>query len=159
MPDQPALRNCVLAVIQALRMRTSRLTDAVTQGSGFTPLQACILLLLAGGAPEITIGDIVQQTGIGQANASVLCKKLETDGYLTRTRSEKDRRVVLLALTESGQEAAARYQETMDRMFAYLEDIPKETLDTLAKGIQAAETVLDYLYEKSPIVAIHQEES
>ncbi len=159
MIDQPALRNCVLAVIQSLRMRTSRLTDAVTQGSGFTPLQACILLLLAGGAPEITIGDIVQQTGIGQANASVLCKKLETDGYLIRTRSEKDRRMVLLTLTEKGQEMAARYLETMDRMFAYLEDIPQETLDTLAKGIRAAETVLDYLYEKSPIVAKPQEES
>ena len=132
------------AVIQTLKAKTDRLLAPLAQREGLTPLQMCVLLHLY--QKEAPVGTVSHVTGMGQANASALCKKLEEAGYLTRVRSQLDRRVVNLSLTEAGRGAAERFRRGIDRYMGLLKNVPHEQKEALARGVQAAEAVLDYLY-------------
>ena len=101
-----AERISILAVFQTLKTKTARLLEPVVQAEGLTPLQARVLLQLC--RRDAAVGDISEISGMGQANASSLCKKLEKEGFLTRRRSCPDRRVVTLSLTPRGREAMDR---------------------------------------------------
>ena len=104
-----AERFSVLTMFQTLKAKTSRLLDPVVQSEGLTLLQACVLGHLYW--QDAAVGDISELAVMDQANASSLCKKLEREGFLTRTRQASDRRVVILSLTPKGREAAERLRE------------------------------------------------
>jgi DNA-binding MarR family transcriptional regulator len=53
-----------------------------------------------------TIGQLGAYLYISDSNASEMAGQLENLGYVTRTRSEEDNRVVLADLTEAGREFA-----------------------------------------------------
>ena len=86
---------------------------------------------------------------MGQANASSLCKKLEQGGYLTRSRSCPDGRVVTLSLTPKGRETAGRIQRRLDHYLELLNALPSGTKEELKRGLQAANQMLDYLFEQT----------
>lgn len=137
----------ILAVFQTLRAKTSRLLDPVVQAEGLTLLQACVLGHLY--QQDAAVGDISDLTIIDQANASSLCKKMEREGFLTRSRCSTDRRVVTLSLTPKGREAAERIQTRLNRFLELVNALPKEMRSDLLRGLRAAEQMLDYLFEQT----------
>lgn len=137
----------ILAVQQSIKTRTDRLLEPIFQAEGLTALQAGILLILSMG--DATVGDVSAATGMGQANTSALCKKLEQAGLLIRTRSPEDGRVVILSLTEKSRATAERLQQRMGHLLALLADLPQEVKDDCERGIRAIEQALDYVYEQS----------
>src|SRR6187397_2938268 len=50
----------------------------------------------------ITMSRLADQLGVSQSNASGLIDRLEERGYVVRTRVAEDRRIVLVAVTDSG---------------------------------------------------------
>lgn len=133
----------VLTVFQRLKGRMARLIDPVVQSQGLTPLQAMVLLLVAQG--DLTVGALSENTNMGQANASTLCKKLERGGYLIRTRSEKDERIVNLSLTDKGRQALERVEERISQYYGSLELLPAWVGEDIRRGIEAADYAMDYL--------------
>lgn len=133
----------VLTVFQRLKGRMARLIDPVVQSQGLTPLQAMVLLLVAQG--DLTVGALSENTNMGQANASTLCKKLERGGYLIRTRSEKDERIVNLSLTDKGRQALERVEERISQYYGSLERLPAWVGEDIRRGIEAADYAMDYL--------------
>ena len=133
----------VLTVFQRLKGRMARLIDPVVQSQGLTPLQAMVLLLVAQG--NLTVGALSENTNMGQANASTLCKKLERGGYLIRTRSEKDERIVNLSLTDKGRQALERVEERISQYYGSLERLPAWVGEDIRRGIEAADYAMDYL--------------
>ena len=140
-------RISILAVFQTLKAKTARLLEPVVQAEGLTPLQASVLLQLT--RQDAAVGDISEATCMGQANASSLCKKLEQGGYLTRSRSCPDGRVVTLSLTPKGRETAGRIQRRLDHYLELLNALPSGTKEELKRGLQAANQMLDYLFEQT----------
>ena len=140
-------RISIFTVFQTLKTKTARLLEPVVQAEGLTPLQASVLLHLAG--QDAAVGDISDVTCMGQANASSLCKKLEQGGFLTRSRGAPDGRVVTLSLTEQGRETAGRIQRRLDHYFELLNALPDSTREELLQGFQAANRMLDYLFEQT----------
>jgi DNA-binding MarR family transcriptional regulator len=61
--------------------------------------------------PEISTKDLSYLLGIRQQSLAELLVKLEKNGYLTRTQSESDKRVMMIKLTEKGRNAE---QKDMD---------------------------------------------
>ncbi len=57
---------------------------------------------------ELTVSGLAKAMSIHQSTASNLIEKLETGGYVIRTRSLNDRRVVYLSLTLQGREVLAK---------------------------------------------------
>lgn len=133
----------VLTVFQRLKGRVARLIDPVVQSQGLTSLQAMVLLLVAQG--DLTVGALSENTNMGQANASTLCKKLERGGYLIRTRSEKDERIVNLSLTDKGRQALERVEERISQYYGSLERLPAWVGEDIRRGIEAADYAMDYL--------------
>ena len=140
-------RISFLTVFQTLKTKAVRLLDPVVQAEGLTPLQACVLLHLA--RQDAAVGDISEVTCMGQANASSLCKKLEQGGFLTRSRGAPDGRVVTLSLTPKGQETAERIQQRLNHYLELLNALPDSTQEELRQGFQAANRMLDYLFEQT----------
>ena len=140
-------RICFLTVFQTLKTKTARLLEPIVQAEGLTPLQASVLLQLA--HRDAAVGDISEATCMGQANASSLCKKLEQSGYLTRSRGRPDGRVVTLSLTPKGRETAGRIQRRLDHYLELLNALPSGTKEELKRGLQAANQMLDYLFEQT----------
>ena len=50
----------------------------------------------------LTIGDVQEYILSSPSTASTVVAQLEEDGYVTRTRSDQDNRVVIVELTEAG---------------------------------------------------------
>ena len=140
-------RISILTVFQTLKNKTARLLDPIVQVEGLTRLQAGVLLYLA--QQDAAVGDISEATCIGQANASSLCKKLEQGGFLTRSRGRPDGRVVTLSLTPKGRETTQRIQRRLDHYLELLSALPDGTQEELRRGFQAANQMLDYLFEQT----------
>lgn len=72
---------------------------------GLRPRQFSVLLFLRESGPA-TVGQVQEYLYQSASTASTLIARLEKAGYVTRTRSEQDNRVVIVELTPAGQEAA-----------------------------------------------------
>ena len=138
---------CVFEKFQTLKAKASRLLDPVVQSEGLTLLQACVLCHLY--RQDAAVGDISELAVMDQANASSLCKKMEQEGFLTRTRQESDRRVVILSLTPKGRAAAERIQAKLNHYLELLGALPNDAKAELVRGYLAANQMLDYLFEQT----------
>jgi DNA-binding MarR family transcriptional regulator len=83
----------------------STLWNLVTQQTmadlGITSTQASIMFMLASGR-GLAAADLAREYGIDASAVTRLIDRLEKRGLITRVRSEEDRRVVRLALTDEG---------------------------------------------------------
>ena len=59
----------------------------------------------------ITVGEICEKLMLDNGTVSPLLKKMEKAGYITRSRSAEDDRVVVITLTEQGREMQERAKE------------------------------------------------
>lgn len=58
--------------------------------------------------PELTVSGLAKAMSVHQSTASNLMEKLEVGGFILRTRSSEDRRVVYLSLTDKGRDVLAK---------------------------------------------------
>jgi DNA-binding MarR family transcriptional regulator len=70
--------------------------------------------------PAISVSEISALLQITPAGVTHLINPLESEGYLQRRPSPSDRRVVLVALTEQGQQTASILQADMQKHLAGL---------------------------------------
>jgi DNA-binding MarR family transcriptional regulator len=82
-------------------------TQHTTSELGITSTQASIMFMLAVGKCA-TAADIAREYGIDASAVTRLIDRLEKRGLLSRVRSEADRRVVRLALTDDGRAMAEK---------------------------------------------------
>ena len=59
----------------------------------------------------ITVGEICEKLMLDNGTLSPLLKKMEKEGYVTRKRSSKDDRVVLISLTDEGRALQEKAKE------------------------------------------------
>lgn len=77
------------------------------QERGLSGRQVAALRYLLEAGPR-TIGQLRDYLYIGDSSTSELVASMEQAGYVTRTRSEEDNRVVLVALTPAGRAVACQ---------------------------------------------------
>ena len=83
----------------------------------------------------ITVGDIGARLHLDNGTLTPLLKKMEHAGYITRKRSEKDERVVLISLTESGQDMKKKVKEVPFKVGSCF-NIPPDEAKTLKKLLE-----------------------
>ena len=74
---------------------------------GIRPRHAAVLRFLAEYGPS-TVGDIQAHLYTSPSTASAIISQLEDAGQVTRTRSPDDNRVVIVTITNAGQDIATR---------------------------------------------------
>lgn len=76
----------------------------IASRQGLTPIGVFILCLVSE-QENPTISRVCREMNLNQGNASNMCKKLEQGGFIKRTRSTTDERLVRIELTDSGKAA------------------------------------------------------
>ena len=84
----------------------------------------------------ITVGELCETLMLDNGTISPLLKKMQQAGYIERTRSERDDRVVVITLTEAGK---ALQEQT--------KDVPAKVASCLALPPEKAQTLYGLLYE------------
>ena len=96
--------------------------------------QRSVLALLA--AWGETDQRALQQTlAIQPGSVSELLAKLEAKGYITKARSEQDRRMATIALTEEGKAAARALPDKKQDLYAALTEEEQATLKALLQKL------------------------
>ena len=89
------------------------------------------------------MGDLADALGVGQSAATPIADRLEAHGWIQRVRSETDRRVWLVELTEAGRRAFeaedAVRKKAMAAMLAPLSQGERETFVALLEKITGGE--------------------
>lgn len=84
-------------------------------------------------AGETTAGDLAKTAELSPASVSAMLDHLERDGIVERRRAERDRRVVLVSLTESGRALLAEKREHWRaRGREALDGVPEDELHAAA---------------------------
>jgi DNA-binding MarR family transcriptional regulator len=110
------------------------LTKQVGHGLSFS--EAGVLRVLADGPRRIT--EIAELEGFAQPTTTLLVKRLEEQGLVSRERQTDDQRVVLVSLTSAGtatlEDFRVRAHATLRK---YLDEMSDEQLKTLALATDA----------------------
>ena len=117
---------------------------------GLTYTQYIVLLVLWE-RDGITVGELCDRLMLDNGTLSPLLKKMEQAGYVRRTRSKADDRVVVITLTEEGRALQERAK-----------DVPREVGSCIALPPEKAQALYTLLYElldkQKDIPKIPQEE-
>lgn len=140
-------------IVQGQLMK-SKLHTMLSQIAAVHDVTVHQLLVMLGihNCQVMTIGDVSKELEILQTNASTLCKRMEVQGYVKRTRNAEDVRVVNIRLTPKGEAIVASVKHDMKQRYYKVknEQINLEAIQhgfqELAKLIQVME---GEMYEKN----------
>jgi DNA-binding MarR family transcriptional regulator len=106
------------------------------------------LLFGLAGMCERSARDLAEHADLTPATVAQMLESLETQGLVTRTRSEQDRRVVLSSLTERGEQlVAARHAQMEPRWRAALDGFDDTELIVAARVMDRLADYFDALLE------------
>jgi MarR family 2-MHQ and catechol resistance regulon transcriptional repressor len=137
----PLAHRALEALVKAEATLTRRLAadlDRVgVSATGFTML---VLLTSAGG--ELELRTIRKRLGASKATATEVLDTLESRGFCTRARLEKDRRAVAVSLTDAGRNivthAFPAHAERVREAFGVLDETEKRQLAELCRKLDRA---------------------
>lgn len=94
----------------------SKALQPIVRRYGITQQQAQLLFSVHKNK-NVTVGSLATRLGLARTNASAMCKKLATMGFLKRHRRADDERVVSVILTEIGQDAARAIESRIEKVY------------------------------------------
>lgn len=101
------------------------------------------------GAP-CTATMLIQYTRLLKSQMNKLLTTLENKGYITRTRSSEDKRVIFIALTESGEAAYLVEHAHVEAIVSQLiAQIGEDKAQALTQGINETVAALENILESS----------
>ena len=108
-------------IIRAIDMNSKKLIKRV----GLTGPQLVLLHEIARSG-EITAGEIARAVSLSQATVTGILERLEKRGLLVRQRSERDKRRIMVSITEAGRQILEKgpplMQEAFVEKFSSLQD-------------------------------------
>lgn len=118
---------CLETVTEMLKLRNSieHTVAPITQRYGLTPMQTAALHFIDANS-DSTVGAVFRALELNQGNASSMCKRLESDGFIIRRRSDKDERRVVLELTEMGRRVVNSIEQDSKSVIPCMQDIDPE---------------------------------
>ena len=95
------LENQLCFPLYAAARKVTNLYTPFFKPLGITYTQYIVFLVLWE-KKEVTVGDLGRRLYLDNGTLTPLLKKLEENGYIARTRSKKDERVVTVSITQKG---------------------------------------------------------
>jgi DNA-binding MarR family transcriptional regulator len=114
------------------------------RGGGLSHHQIRALFQLSKEEREVTAGCLAKHAEISPASMTAMLDQLERDGYVTRRRSDEDRRQVFVALTDLGGETvAAKLAMWHEKWLTALDRHSEEELAATVRVMRTVGTLLD----------------
>lgn len=112
-----------------------------------------VLMLLDGEGPQSMHG-LAEALDVSQASATGIVDRMEQRGLVTRLRDEDDRRVIRVALTDSGRQLLAGIAaERRERLALVLAELTDGELEGFLRGSQALRRARERLLDRLPPAA------
>ena len=89
----------------------------------------------------ITVGDICRKLYLDSGTLTPVLKRMEEQGYLIRTRSKDDERVVTVALTQKGIDIRKEVKKAREQVGTCLNLSPESTKELYAILYQVLESI------------------
>ena len=119
-----------LTMNRYLRQHARRMTD-----QGIRPREFAVLHFLLESGPA-TVGQVQAYLYRSPGTTSMMIAQLEEVGYVTRTRSEQDNRVVIVELTSAGRDLVKKMSPGGILLLRQrLHDLPAERLQLLDEAL------------------------
>ncbi len=135
-------------VVQAIRRiirRVSSHSRLMAQETGLTlPQLLCMRAIHESEADEVTLARVADAVHLSRSTVSGVIERLVKAGYVTRVRSEVDRRRVHLALTPDGQARLEAVPAPLqDRFLSRLADLPESEQEALLASLHRIVELMD----------------
>lgn len=126
-------REAIFEVSSMFRMLVKGITQLWNrQENGSISFPQFKMLHMLNRCGDLKVSQLAERQGLTSAAITGLTDKLLVEGYVERTRTEQDRRVVLISITEKGRELVAKLSEsqheTIQQVFSDLSDEDVEHL-------------------------------
>lgn len=97
----------------------------------------------------LTATDLCEKTSLLKSQMNGVLASLEKQGYLTRSRSSRDRRQVFLTLTEAGDRAYQKaHKQASDLLQEFVSKIGVKTADDLTAQFEHSIAVIQNIQER-----------
>jgi DNA-binding MarR family transcriptional regulator len=127
-----------LRILRFLRQHALQMNS-----QGISPRDYAALRFLLESGPS-TIGQIQGYLHKSASTTSTLVARLEEQGYLSRTRSREDNRVVIVELTRSGRDTAEHTPlGGLPLLRHQLRQLPPERLDQIDRALAEIMTLME----------------
>ncbi len=131
-----------MAAVRRLRGRETHHPGSLSNA------QYGLLFSLAGGGSEMSARELADAAALAPATVTQMLDGLEAHGLVKRLRSAEDRRVVLTALTDRGNELVEQHRARVEpRWRAALSEFRPAQLATAAAVLSRLAQYFDELYE------------
>lgn len=122
--SNPSACDEVLVALRQVMRATDLYSKQLSKHSGLTAPQLMVMRGIRE-LGEVTIGAVAQRVSLSQATVTTIMDRLEKRGFITRVRSNNDKRKVHAYLTDTGKallaEAPTPLQESFIKRFQALE--------------------------------------
>lgn len=130
-------------LIKEVYFKLNNSIKAKFEDIGLTVPQITIMSMLYKNG-SMKVSDISEEMYITNGTVSGIIDRLEKQKLVSRTRSERDRRVVYIALTEEGYNIAKGFKNVIDNYFHDLfSNSSEEELETIITGLQILKNIVD----------------
>lgn len=127
----------VVGQIARIREHANLLIEKKLRGSSMTgllPAHGAVLNYLFGRRGPVAIREVVKQVGRVKSTVTGMMNTLERHGYLRKTPSDTDRRVILVELTEKGRALKPDFDRISERLIRRLYGtMSEQDRETLAR--------------------------
>lgn len=140
MTDTQILARQLLEIIPPV-MRT---LSADIRGSGHLPSPAQFGVMVTLAYHSCNLSSLADEQGVSLPTMSSTINTLEERGWVRRTRSTEDRRVVIAELTEAGLNQLLKIRSYAEqRLMVILDSITDKERDSLAAGLVVMSKMFD----------------
>lgn len=129
------LENQLCFPLYAAARNVTNLYTPYLKPLGLTYTQYLVFLVLWE-KDGIPVGEICEKLELDNGTVTPLLKKMQTEGYIEKHRSEKDDRVVVINLTEKGKSLQEQAK-----------DVPSRVSDCISLSTEKAQALYALLYE------------
>ena len=128
-------KNTTWDILRSISDNMDKLFRPVGERYGLTMMQVRILLEVGGRTR--TVGSLGKSISVAGGNISAMCKKLEKEGFVLRSRDRADERIVNVSLSEKGKETILKIEKDLQRLYAEnLAQVDQEDLRNMIMGIE-----------------------
>ncbi|KWZ94500.1 MAG: MarR family transcriptional regulator [Anaerococcus vaginalis] len=136
--------NSIFSMIREISHKIDLLLQETAQELGVTTLQLKMIMTLSAADESVSIGNLGKSIGVNGGNISNICKKLEKQGFVDRSRSDEDERVVNVKLTKKGFDAAEKVSKYFDKIKPEVEEKSiNSNLKTIINELGSLDDLLD----------------
>ena len=138
------------ASFKAAMAAVRRLRGRDTHRPGELSYAQCSLLFGLAERGELSASELASLADVAPATSTQMLDSLASCGFVERARSERDRRIVLVSLTERGGQIVAARRARYEQLWAQaLAEFSPQELETATAVLDRARAVFDELAAES----------